>query len=125
MSLDLYSLAFVHLCVKTILDLSDDSAFECLTDGGQDFGVDAIYWSKEPDDELIISIFQGKYKRDFDGSSTFPENSIEKIVQAVRYLFDVYITIPPVNDRLRIPVEAVRSLIRDGSIPGSSHFCMQ
>ena len=37
----LKSLAFVYLCVKTVLDLEDDNTFDCLTEGGGDFGVDA------------------------------------------------------------------------------------
>ena len=36
------SVAFVVLCVKVMLDLSDDEAVDCLTEGGNDFGVDAI-----------------------------------------------------------------------------------
>lgn len=31
----LKSLAFVYLCVKTILDLESDEAFDCLTEGHQ------------------------------------------------------------------------------------------
>lgn len=30
----LKSLAFVYLCVKTILDLDGDDVFDCLTEGG-------------------------------------------------------------------------------------------
>ena len=30
----LRSLAFVYLCVKTVLDLDDEEAFDCLTEGG-------------------------------------------------------------------------------------------
>jgi hypothetical protein len=29
------SVAFVLLCVRTLLELSDDEALECLTEGGQ------------------------------------------------------------------------------------------
>ena len=36
----LKSLAFVYLCVKTILDLDEDAVFDCLTEGGGDFEVD-------------------------------------------------------------------------------------
>ena len=43
----LKSLAFVYLCVKTVLDLDGDEAFDCLTEGGGDFGVDAIHISEE------------------------------------------------------------------------------
>jgi len=113
----LKSIAFVHLCVKTILDLSDDETFDLLTDGGQDFGVDALQWVKESDNQLTINIFQGKYKRDFEGNAEFPENSIEKLIQAARYLFDFTMPLPAINERLKAPVEEIRSIIRDGAIP--------
>lgn len=32
------STAFVVLCIKVILDLSDQEAVDCLTEGGNDFG---------------------------------------------------------------------------------------
>ncbi len=35
-------LAFVYLCVKTMLDLDAQEAFDCVTDGSGDFGVDAM-----------------------------------------------------------------------------------
>jgi hypothetical protein len=38
----LRSAAFVVLSVKTLLDLTEEEAIECLTEGGGDFGVDAI-----------------------------------------------------------------------------------
>ena len=34
----LKSLAFVYLCVKTVLDLEGDETFDCLTEGGGDWG---------------------------------------------------------------------------------------
>jgi len=61
-SVKLKSLAFVYLCVKTILDLEDANTFDCLTEGGGDFGVDAMHISEEYDGEFTVSLFQGKYK---------------------------------------------------------------
>jgi hypothetical protein len=113
----LRSLAFVHLCVKKMLDLSDDDAFECLTEGGHDFSVDAIHCSEEYDREFTISIFQGKYKRDFDGTSTFPETAIDKLIRTAQNIADPQSPLQEVNTRLKIRVEEIRSLIRDGSIP--------
>ena len=43
----LKSLAFVYLCVKTLLDLENSTTFDCLTEGGGDFGVDAMHISEE------------------------------------------------------------------------------
>lgn len=113
----LKSLAFVYLCVKTMLDLPDDEAFDCLTEGGQDFGVDAIHCSEECDGEFTVSIFQGKYKMDLEGRSNFPETGIDKQIQAIRYIFDPGSPLNTVNERLKTKVEEIRSLIRDGYIP--------
>lgn len=113
----LRSLAFVYLSVKTVLALSDDEAFECLTEGSQDFGVDAIHISEENDGEFTVSLFQGKYARNLEGNSNFPENGIRALINAVRHVFDPASTLENINLRLRSKVEEIRSLIRDGYIP--------
>lgn len=59
----LRSLAFIYLCVETMLDLDVDEAFDCLTDGGGDFGVDALHITEEMDGEFGVTLFQGKYKK--------------------------------------------------------------
>jgi hypothetical protein len=113
----LRSLAFVHLSVMTMLDLSDEEAFDCLVEGGQDFGVDAIHISEEHDGEFTVSLFQGKYSRKLESASNFPENGIKALINAIRHLFDPSSTLENVRERLRIKVETARSMIRDGSIP--------
>src|ERR1700678_1374558 len=82
------SAAFVLLCIKTVLDLDDDEAFECLTDGGQDAGIDGIHVGDVEDGEFVVTLFQGKYKRDLEGQAAYPTNAVEKIVLSVRALFD-------------------------------------
>jgi len=114
----LKSLAFVHLCVRTIMDLPDDEAFDLLCEGGNDFGIDAIHWIRESDGQLTIVIFQGKYKRNFDGRAEFPGDGIDKLILAAKTLFDTYSPLPPINPQLRVSVEEIRSIIHhDGSIP--------
>lgn len=113
----LQSLAFVFLCVKTMLDLDDEEAFDCLTEGGGDFGVDAIHISEEHDGEFSISLFQAKYKRDLEGISVFPETGLAALINAIRHLFDPSAELQHINDRLHLKVEEARSLIRDGYIP--------
>lgn len=113
----LKSLAFVYLCVKTLLDLDNDHTFDCLTDQGNDFGVDAIHISEENDGEFTVSLFQAKYKRDLAGNSNFPENGIKSLIDAVRYIFDPSAQLQHINERLLSKVEESRSLIRDGYIP--------
>jgi hypothetical protein len=113
----LKSLAFVYLCVKTLLDLDLEDAFDCLTDSGGDFGTDAFHISEEVDGEFVVTIFQGKYKRDLEGNANFPENGIKAIIDAIRHIFDPSSQLQKINDRLKVKVEEARSLIRDGYIP--------
>ncbi len=110
------STAFVFLVVKTVLDLPDEEALDCLTEGGNDFGVDAVHVGDVEDGEFVVTLFQGKYKQDLAGSANFPQNGVEKLIQAIRYLFnpDSEITVNPL---LSTRIEEIRSLIRDGEIP--------
>lgn len=100
-----------------MLDISTDEAFECLTEGTQDFGVDAIHISEEHDGEFTVSLFQGKYKRNCEGNGNFPEDGINALINAIRHLFNPDSTLNMINERLKTKVEEVRSLIRDGYIP--------
>ncbi|KIG17294.1 putative abortive infection phage resistance protein [Enhygromyxa salina] len=113
----LKSLAFVFLCVRTLLDLDTDDAFDCLVEGGNDFGVDAIHITDERDGEFLVTLVQAKYSKSLEGASGFPATGLEKLAQAVRYLFDPNTTLNTINERLHVRVEEVRSLIRDGIIP--------
>jgi AIPR protein len=114
----LKSLAFVYLCVKTILDLEHVETFDCLTEGGGDFGVDAIHISEEYDGEFTVSLFQGKYKnKNLEGDANFPENGINALINAIKYLFNPPTKLQHINKRLLTKVEEARSLIRDGYIP--------
>lgn len=113
----LKSLAFVYLCVRTMLDLDMDEALDGLTEGSGDFGVDAMHISEEIDGEFGVTLFQAKYKNDLAAESQFPESGIAALINAIRHLFDPSSELGTVNERLRVKVETVRSLIRDGFIP--------
>jgi len=113
----LKSLAFVYFCVQTILDLEDSNTFDCLTEGGGDFGVDAMHISEEYDGEFTVSLFQVKYVNNLEGKSNFDENGITALINAIRFLFDPTAKLEHINQRLLAKVEEARSLIRDGYIP--------
>ncbi len=114
----LKSLAFVYLSVKTILDLSYEETFECLTEGGGDFGVDAIHISEPRDNEFVVCLFQSKYKKTLKADSHFPETGIKELINAVRYLFDPKKPLDFSNPRLQNKLTNIRSLIQqDGYIP--------
>ena len=113
----LKSLAFVYFCVKTMLDLEHAEAFECLVEGGGDFAIDAVHVSEVIDDEFVVSLFQGKYKKNLKGDSNFEENAIKALIQALDYLFDPAMKITRANSLITTKMEAIRSLIRDGAFP--------
>ncbi|WP_019895092.1 AIPR family protein [Hydrogenovibrio halophilus] len=111
------SLAFVLLSVMTSLELAAEEAFELLTEGGNDVGVDAIHLGDVDDGEFTVTIFQGKYThKNFDAESNFPENGIKNAINMVSVLFDPSKSLS-LNERLKPRIEEVRSLIRDGYIP--------
>jgi hypothetical protein len=110
------STAFVMLCVKTLLDLDGDEARDCLTDGGQDMGIDALHVGDMVEGEFVITLFQGKYKQRLDGESAFPAGEMGKIAATVATLFDPDKSLyahPALTQR----IEEIRSLIRDGWLP--------
>lgn len=113
----LRALAFVHLCVACLLDLDRETSFDCITDGGNDFGVDALHLTEPVDGEFVVTLFQAKYDGSLRGLGTFEANAVEKVIQAIRYLFDPGAVLTHLNPRLATKVEAARSLVRDGHIP--------
>lgn len=110
------SVALVYLVARTILDISDDDAMEGIVDGGNDFGVDAIYFTPPIDGEIAITLIQGKYKKSLDGNSNFPENGITKMIDAISSLFDPRKELT-LNPRLKKRIEEIRSFVADGAIP--------
>ncbi len=113
----LISAAFVILCAKVMLDLSNEEALEILTEGGGDFGIDAMSIGDITDGDFTVTIIQAKYSQsNLEGNQNFPQGGVEKCVQAVRTLFSP--TAPQnFNKRLQAQVEEIRSLIVDGVIP--------
>jgi hypothetical protein len=112
----LISTAFVLLCIHTVLDISLEEALSCLTEGGNDAGIDGLHCEPPQDGEFIVTIFQGKYKQKLEGSSHFPENAIIKLIGSIQALFDPDKPLI-LNPQLQSKVEYIRSLIRDSYIP--------
>jgi hypothetical protein len=111
------SVAFVILCVKTMLDLTEDEALDRVTEGGNDLGIDAIDIGDIIDGQFTVTLFQGKYNHvNLDGVRGFPQVGIEKAALAIRTLFNPSIPVNP-NRRLQTEIETARGLILDGNIP--------
>ena len=99
------------------LELTLDECAELLTDGGNDAGVDGLHVGDVEEGDLLVTLFQGKYRvRDLEGLANFPENSLQKVVDTVRVLFDPQRRVT-LNQKIAPRIEEVRSLIRDGYIP--------
>lgn len=113
----LKSALFTFICIKDILDLDEETALDCLVDGGGDFGTDAVYIDEENDGEFSVVLIQSKYAKSLDGNKNFPQTGIEKLIKAVQYLFNPAADLGGINMRLKAKVEDIRSRIRDGQIP--------
>ena len=110
------SIAFLFLVAKTAFDLTDEQTIDGIVDGGNDFGIDALYFEPPDDGELHITLIQGKYRTDLSGVSAFPENGIAKMIDAIGTLFDPARPVQ-LNRRLNERIEELRSFVRDGAIP--------
>ena len=110
------SAAFVLLCMSTCLDMPMEDCVDLLTEGGNDAGVDGLHIGEVEDGEFLVTLFQGKYKKDLSGEAHFPENAVQKAVNTVLVLFDPDKKIE-INPRLAPKVEEIRSLVRDGYFP--------
>ncbi|MBQ7608475.1 MAG: AIPR family protein [Desulfovibrionaceae bacterium] len=110
------SAAFVIFCMAKRLGKTIEEVLDWFTDGGQDAGVDGLYFEATNHGELYVSLFQGKYYTNLDGKNAFSENAVEKVLSTIYKIFDPSKGID-VNDKLRPKLEEVRSFIRDGYVP--------
>ena len=110
------SAAFVVLCMSCVLQISIEEAFDSLTEGSGDAGIDGVHVEDVEDGEFTVTLFQGKYKKDMEGTSNFSENAVRSMIGIVGALFDPEKEIS-VNKALRHKTEEIRSYVRDGYIP--------
>jgi hypothetical protein len=80
--------SFITLCLMQYLDIDQYTAEDCIIDGSDDCGIDAIHYDTNDPDNPIVYLFQSKYyltaakySRAFEGAA------IDKMVQAVDMLF--------------------------------------
>lgn len=110
------SKAFVCLSVASYLNIELEEAFDLITEGGNDAGVDAIFIGDVNDYDFSVTLFQGKYAFDLNKDNNFPANSIQRVIGSIGAIFDPNKPIE-MNDDLMPKVEDIRSLIADGFIP--------
>lgn len=110
------SASFVLLCAEAVLAIDGEEARKGIVEGGNDFGVDAIYITDVTESDFKVTLFQGKYHQKLDGTKGFPKDGIDKVIAALDTFFDPSVTVS-FNDRLKEQIAEVRSLIGDGLIP--------
>ena len=110
------AIAFLFLVARTMFDLTDDETLDGIVDGGDDYGIDALYFEPPDQGEIKIALIQGKYRANLDGDATFPENAIIRMIDAIGALFDPDKSVT-VNERLRKRIEDIRSFVAQGAIP--------
>lgn len=75
------SMALAHILLENLFDLSPDEIGDCITDGANDRGIDAVYVD---DEKSIVHLFQFKHTPEFKKSNNnFPSNEIDKILSFV------------------------------------------
>ena len=110
------AVAFLFLAARTAFHLADEEALDGIVGGGDDFGIDALYFEPPDDGELRITVVQGKYRQDLGGDSAFPERGVAGLIDAIGALFDPARPVR-LNRRLNERIEEVRSFVKDGAIP--------
>ena len=74
------AVAFLFLVARTAFDLADEDALDGIVDGGDDFGIDALYFEPPDDGELRVTVAQGKYRQDLGGDPAFPERGVAGLI---------------------------------------------
>lgn len=110
------SKAFVLLSISSYLGIELSEALSLVTEGGDDYGVDAIFVGDTINFDFQVIIFQAKYKRNLENDSNYPANYVLRVVNAVGSIFDLQKDMQ-LNNELKLKVEEIRSLISDGFIP--------
>ena len=110
------STAFLLTCMKRVLDISDEEAFDLLTDGPQDAGIDGVHIGDVVDNEFVVTLFQAKYRHDLETKSNFPANAVSLLCASLRNLLDPHSSVE-MDRQLAAKVAEIRSLISDAFIP--------
>lgn len=114
--------AFIVLGVSSYLGIDIESAYNYLTDGPDDGGIDAAYIDNVGGN-LNVILFQAKYSMNLDKEAAFPENSIEKSASVIKSIFDPRIKLT-LNEKSQAVVDEIHSLLYSGEIPQVTFVCM-
>jgi hypothetical protein len=113
------SRAFLMLGMASYLDIDLNEAFNCVTDNGNDVGIDGVFIGNVTDIDFNVVLFQSKYHigKKMNNDAHFEENAIVKVLQALNMILDTK-ALNTFNEKLKIKVAEIHSLsYNDGLIP--------
>ncbi|PIP39641.1 hypothetical protein COZ13_01910 [Candidatus Desantisbacteria bacterium CG_4_10_14_3_um_filter_40_18] len=105
------SFAFLVFAITSILDITINEAILCSTEGSGDGGIDAIYID-ETENNIIIHIFQTKYRTNFNKS--IGKNEIDLTIAKVEEIFQGY-TVENQSPIIASRIEEIRDIIQEKS----------
>ncbi len=118
-SLEKVGTAFAWLCLEIILDLNADEIEDCLTDGPQDGGIDAVYTSGRD-----VNVFSFKYATTFEHTrNNFPENDLDKLLVTMERIYSKSLTKDDVNDVLWEKVCEIWERFEEGPLNFKYYIC--
>lgn len=117
------SRAFLLLGLHAYLQINFSEAEACLTDGGGDLGIDAVYISDIADNDFYVFIFQAKYNSNLENDKNFPANSLLKLVTSIKQIFNPNSSFSA-NRRLESKINEIRSFLMDGYVPRIKCICL-
>ena len=110
------SKSFLLLSIASCLEMDISEAYNCITDGGGDAGIDGLYIGDTNDYEFPVVLFQSKYHFNLEKEYNFPDNAVQKLINTVGVLFNPNRDVQ-LNPLLKPKINEIRSLIMDGYFP--------
>ncbi|VAW32710.1 possible abortive infection phage resistance protein [hydrothermal vent metagenome] len=110
------SKSFLILGIASVLEIDITEAYDCVTEGGGDAGIDGMYIEGTIDYEFTVVLFQSKYHFNLEKAYNFPDNAILRVVNSIGVLFNPKKDVV-LNSLIKPKIEEIRSLIMDGYIP--------
>ncbi len=106
--------AFLILGMATYLDIELEEGVNCLTDDGNDAGIDGVHIGDTTDEGFVVTLFQSKYYsgKKMENDANFEENAIVKMIGALQYIFDPNATIT-LNDKLKRKIVEIQDLAQN------------
>ncbi len=104
--------AFMNFCLGALLKLNDDDIEDCLTDGPNDGGVDAIYIDKRD-----INILTFKYTDRFElTKNNFPGSEIDKFVLTLDHIISGNLDQKIINTAVWDKFQEIKNLAQSGKV---------